>query len=174
MAGSSETEKSVNTYLCPQLDKGAADYSESPVSESQWKSALRGLCYLSSSLWMRADPQWLIFPRYLFSSESLGIGDGSILTPSLQGEDIIHTIKLGPEPPKPYSLSRAAFRVCHNPYALVIVLFNMRATVYPISSLWECLANPRCLAFALRHIVVKRFNVTPLCKHSWIPPSKDF
>lgn len=130
---------------------------------------------------MRVDPQWLIFPHYLFSSESLGIGDGSILTPSLQGEEvaqhlgtrprppevyIIHTIKLGTEPPKPYSLSRAAFRVCHNPYALVIVLFNMHATVYPISSLWECLANPRCLAFALRHIVVKRFNVTPLYKHS--------
>lgn len=86
---------------------------------------------------MRADPQWLIFPHYLFSSESLGTGDGSILTPSsLQGEEaaqhldtrprppeayIIHTIKLGPEPPKPYSLSRAAVRVCHNPYALVIV-----------------------------------------------------
>lgn len=87
----------------------------------------RSVLSLSSSLWMRADPQWLIFPRYLFSSESLGIGDGSILTPSLQGEEaaqhldtrprppeayIIHAIKLGTEPPKPYSLSRAAFRVC--------------------------------------------------------------
>lgn len=85
-----------------------------------------------------------------------------------------HTIKLGPEPPKPYSLSRAAFRVCHNLYALVTVLFNVRTSVYPISSLWECLANSKCLAFALRHIVVKRFNVIPLCKHPWIPPSKDF
>lgn len=105
-------------------------------------------------------------------SQSLGIGDGRILTPPLQGEGggprglYIHTIKPGPEPPKPYSPSRAAFRVCHNPYALATVLFNVRATVYPLSSLWECLADAKCLAFALRHIVVKRFNVTPLCKHS--------
>lgn len=42
------------------------------------------------------------------------------------------------------------------------VLFNVYATVRPISSLWKCLANSKCLALALSHIVVKCFNVTIL------------
>lgn len=121
---------------------------------------------------MRADPQRLIpFPSLPFLFTKPGGQGWQDLNTAITGRRggprglYIHTIKPGPGPPKPYSPSRAAFRVCHNLYALVTVLFNMYATVYPISSLWECLANSKCLAFALRHIVDKRFNVTPLCKH---------
>lgn len=42
------------------------------------------------------------------------------------------------------------------------VLFGVYATARPISSLWKCLANSKCLVLALSHTVVKCFNVTIL------------
>lgn len=81
----------------------------------------------------------------------------------------IHSVKLvlGPEPPKPYSPQQGCFQTMLQSLCFGdCVLFNVCATKCPMLSLWECLANSKCLAFALSHIVVKCFKVTPLCKHS--------
>lgn len=91
----------------------------------------------SSSLWMRVDPQQRIpFSLIIFLFRKPGDWGwqylNTIFTERRGGPTFrstiqvprglfIHTVKLGPDPPKPYSLSRAAFGPCYNPYALVTV-----------------------------------------------------